>query len=676
MKLAILLSLVAVLDVSADVFSQSEKFSLSMKNVAMKEVLGEIEKKSNCTFFYNDGFKELDKHVSMNVKNCRLDDLLDKLFAYSTLTYRKFNNKFIVITPRCIAQTHTISGTLTDKVTGEPLPGVNIIVEGSTTGTTTNVNGKYSLDLSDPNAILVFSYLGYTTERISAAGKSIIDIQLVEVAKNLDEVVVIGYGTQRKHDVTSAVASFNATNLDERPLVRVDQALVGQMAGVQVKQTTGALGKPFSINIRGAGSISAGNEPLYVVDGFPLATAAPNKSGNYENGNPLDNLNSNDIESIMVLKDAAAAAIYGSRAANGVVLITTKSGQAGKPKISVNSYAGFAEANRKLDMLSSKEWIDRSIEMINAQWVASSTPTSIRTADQTTDQRRAILGLSAGQFNTNYMIDDRWLDPNHAGLRFIDWQNEAFRKGIIQNHQISATGGNETAKYYISGNYAHQDGMIICTDYTSYSARANVEVSASKKLKFGLNLSPTYSINNDPGVEGKDNILHQLVSYSPVQEDTVGLYPNFGNNGQYKWSNSANSPIGKLHNIVGQKTIFRTITSAFAEYQLAQGLSLKTTINLDNTDYNYKTYVPYTATNSLATRLAQTTTNTSGTAGGYKKQTFVNENTISYQTLIANKHDISLLAGASYNTDKLNNIYMTSNGGYNSNVIETLNAAT
>ena len=674
MRVSFVLLFICTFSVSASVLSNAQTVTLNVADVTIRKVFDEIEKQTGFKFFYIDEQVDVYRKVTLVFKDEKVEDVLNELFDKKKVKYKIFDNNVAVLSPD-VVQPAKVTGKVVDAKTGEALPGVSVQIEGTTTGAITDVDGKYSIDIPGLQATLVISYVGYIQQKIPVEGQSRIDFSLVPDIKSLEEVVVVGYGTQKRRDVTSAVASFNTDNLDERPLVRVDQALIGQMAGVQVKQTTGALGKPFSVNIRGAGSISAGNEPLYVIDGFPLATAAPDRTGNYSSGNPLDNINSNDIESIMVLKDASAAAIYGSRAANGVVLITTKRGKTGQPHIGVNSYVGFTERSRKLDMLNASEWIDRSIEIINAQWVASSTATSIRTSDQTTDQRRAILGLAPGQFNTTYMIDDRWLDPNHPGLRFIDWQDEAFRRGIIQNYQVSASGGTESVKYYVSGNFGKQQGMVIGTDYTSFSARANVEVTASKKLKFGINLTPTYSINNDPGVEGKDNILHQMVSYTPVQEDTMGLYPNFGPFGQYKWSNSPNSPIAKLRNMVGQRKIFRTITSTYAELEVIKGLNLKTTVNLDNTDLNFKTYVPYTVTNSLATRNAQLTALTSGTAGGYKKLTFVNENTISYHSLIADKHDISLLAGASYNIDQLNNINMTSTGGYNSNVIETLNAA-
>lgn len=571
------------------------------------------------------------------------------------------------------ALAQVITGVVTTADKNEPLPGVNVVQKGSSIGAVTDANGTYTVRITGTNAaVLTFSFIGYVTQEIPVNNQSVISVKLEPDTRSLNEVVVIGYGTAKKADVTGAVASFNAKNIEQRPILRVDQALVGQMAGVQVKQTSGALGKGFSIQVRGTGSITAGNEPLYVIDGFPLAAAAPNGSGNFASGNPLDNMNPNDIESIQVLKDAAAAAIYGSRAANGVVLITTKRGQLGRPKVTLNTFTGYMERTRKLDMLSADEWVDRATEMINAQWVASA---ANRSATQTNEQRRVILGLPVGQVNTSYMTDDRWAQPGHPGLNYFDWQDEAFRKGLTQNHQIAASGGTDFVKYYVSGNYVRQEGMIINTDYTAYSARANVEVNASRRLKIGVNIAPTYSINNDPGVEGKDNILHQLVSFTPVQEDTMGIYPNVGNNGQYRWSVSPNSPIGKLQNVIGETKRFRTLSSAYGEYQIIPGLSFRTTINLDNVDNTSKSYTPYIVGGSFTTRQAQLTTLTSGSYSSYRKRTFVNENTLSYAKTFLEKHDLTLLAGLSYNSEKLESAALNSNGGFSSNAITTLNAA-
>lgn len=555
---------------------------------------------------------------------------------------------------------------------GEPLAGVVVEVKGASKSTVSDANGNFAITVDNGDQTLVVSHVGYNTQEIAVNNRQNISISLASDTKTLSDVVVIGYGTQKKTNVTAAIATFKADNLDERPIVRVDQALVGQMAGVTVKQTTGTPGKAFSIQIRGTGSISAGNEPLYVIDGFPLSNTSPNGSGNYATGNPLDNINPNDIESIQVLKDAASAAIYGSRAANGVVLITTKRGRVGKPQVNFNTTMGFTEASRKLDMLSAREWVDRATEIINATWVASGTG---RTASQTNEQRRQILGLAAGTVNVNFMTDDRWAQPGHPGLRYFDWQDEGFRKGLVQNHQVSASGGNEFVKYYMSGNYLRQEGMVIGMDYTSYAARANLEVNASSRLKFGINLAPTFSVTNDPGVEGKDNILHQLVGFTPVQEDTMGMAPNIGKNGQYRWSNTPNSPYIKLKETLGRTKRYRTLASVYGEWQIMKGLAWRTTLNLDNIDNISKGYTPYTIAGSLDTRNAQGTTLTSGTYTTYRRQTFVNENTLSFNRTVKELHDISLLAGLAYNSDKIDNSRIASNGGYSSSVITTLNAA-
>jgi len=568
------------------------------------------------------------------------------------------------------AQETAIKGKVIDSHNSNALPGVSVLIKGKTTGTTTDTTGSFSIQ-ARRGETLILSYVGYKSKEVVVTG-STLHIELESDSQGLEEVVVVGYGQQRRADVTGAVTSMNTEKLAERPLPRVDQALVGQMAGVRVKQTTGNPGQGLSVQVRGVGSISAGNEPLYVLDGFPLSGATPNANGGYSSGNPLDNINPNDIESIQVLKDASSAAIYGSRAANGVVIITTKKGKTGKPAINLNTYVGYNERSKKLDMLSADEWIDRAVEMINAQWVNSGEG---RTAAQSSAERRQILGLSDDEVDTRYMYDDRWLQAGHPGLNFIDWQDEAFRKGLIQNYQLSASGGADAVKYYISGNYNGQQGMIKEQDFTSYSARANVEVKANKRLTFGLNVTPTYSINNDPGVEGKDNILHQLVSMSPVQEASSGLYPNVGDNPQYQWSTSTNSPIGKLEQTLAATKRFRTVGSIFAQYQILDGLNFKTTLNLDHNDNTFKRYIPFTITGSLPNRQSDLTKRTSGTYSTFRRQTLVNENTLTYNKTLAENHSISALLGFSYNSDKLDNATMSSQNGYGSSTITTLNYA-
>ncbi|RYY21302.1 MAG: TonB-dependent receptor [Cytophagaceae bacterium] len=555
---------------------------------------------------------------------------------------------------------------LTGRVTnekGEGLPGVTVVLKGTTKGTSSGADGSFTLSVPETAGTIVFSFIGYTTQERKFNSNEKFTVRLVEDSQSLDDVVVVGYGTQKRADVTSAIATFEAgKQLTERPITRVDQALVGQLAGVQVQQTSGVPGRAFSIQVRGTGSLSAGNEPLYVIDGFPLDNVGANSAGRFGSGNPLDNINPNDIESIEVLKDAAAAAIYGSRAANGVVLITTKKGRAGKAQITVNSYAGISQRAKKLDLLSTDEWIERAEERINNDWVKSG---SGRYAYQSTAQRMAILGVTA--INPTYLIDERWNRPGRPGLTSIDWQDAAFRKVLTQNHQVSAAGATDNVSYYVSGNYADQPGIVIGLAYRRYSARANVEIKANKKLRFGLNLTPTYSVSQDPGVEGKDNRLHQLLAMSPIAEDTAGVSTAYGKNYAYKWAYSAASPVEVLKNAIGESRTFRTLSTAYAQWDPLEGLSLRSTLNFDNNDTENKNYQPAV---SLVTVSLPT-----GSYSSYRRQTFVNENTATY-TRTFGKSNFTMLAGQSYNFSKLYNTLLTATGGFINNQVNTLNAAT
>ena len=675
MKIGLILLLVSMGTISASAYSQNRDITINATNISLKDAIKQIERQSEFTFFYNEDYINLSQVVSVNANKKDIAVVLNSLCAQAKLNCKFMENNLVVITSETQQKQLKVTGTVIDSESNETLIGVSIRIDGTSQGTVTDANGKFSLNLTNPNSVLSISYMGYLPQKITLAGQTRVDIKLVRNVKNLDEVVVIGYGTQKKSNVTSSVATLKNNNLDERAITRVDQALVGQLAGITVKQTTGVPGKAFSIQVRGTGSISAGNEPLYVIDGFPLSTASTNGAGNFATGNPLDNINPNDIESIQVLKDAAAAAIYGSRASNGVVLITTKKGQTGKPTITYNTFFGYNQASRKVDMLDGQGWINRATEIINGQYLATYGSKGAKITDDAAT-RTAIVG----SFNVNYFLDPRWSQPGHPGLVFINWQDEIFRTGAMQNHEVTASGGTEAVKYFVSGNFSDQDGFVKAMGYKSYSARANVEVNATKKLKIGINIAPTYSITKDPGVEGKDNIYHQSLSMSPVQEATAGVYANTFNNAQYAWSNTTNSVLAKLENIVGETKRYRTLATLYGEYEIFKGLSFRTSINLDNTDNSSRSYVPYYVSSTLLSRTFDPagkalTSNTSGSFNTYKRQTFVNENTLSYSTTFNKVHSLNILLGQSYNFDRTDNSSMSSSGGYTSSVIQTLNAA-
>lgn len=566
-----------------------------------------------------------------------------------------------------------VTGTILDN-NGQPLEGVSIQEKGGGTSTVTARDGSFQINVSSGNAVLVVSSIGFERQEIPVNNQAQVSVSLKSSAGTMEDIVVIGYGTQKKRNVTGAVTSFDARRLEERPVQRVDQALVGQLAGVTVKQTTGIPGKGFTVQVRGSGSITGGNEPLYVIDGFPVAQNSSNSAnGTFSTGNPLDNINPNDIESIEVLKDAAAAAIYGSRASNGVVLITTKRGKSGSPKINLNVYAGYNEAAKKLKMMNGEQWIENAIEVINATYVATFPGASA------SDDRATRLARNGGAFNANFIPDPRWTQPGYPGLRFIDWQDAIERKGQVQNYQISASGGTDAVKYYLSGNYSNIDGFIMKVGYRSYSLRGNIELNASSRLKLGINIAPTYSITEDPGVEGQNSIFHQALSLAPVQEDSMGLLPNTANNGQYTYSSTTNSPYGKLLYNKGTTKRYRTLGTFYGEYQIMKGLSFRSSVNLDNTDNIATTYVPYITAGTLAARTFTGSNNlltaTSGTYNSYRRQTFVNENTLTYVKTFNAVHSFNAIAGYSYNFERLDRATLSSNGGFTNAVVQTLSAA-
>ena len=557
-----------------------------------------------------------------------------------------------------------VTGVVFDE-SGEPMPGVTVVVRGTTNGTITDIDGNYSINIPNGDAVLGFSFIGYKTSEVAARGQSTINVTLIESTQEMDEVVVVGYGTQRRGSVTGAIAQYNAEKLTERPVQRVDQALVGQMAGVHVKQTSGMPGSGLKVQVRGTGSISANSEPLYVIDGFPLDVASQDASGKYVSGNPLDNINPNDIESIQVLKDASAAAIYGSRAANGVVLITTKKGQTGKAKINLNYYTGWNEPVRHIKMLNGEQWIERATESLNYTYLRGDDGTQNRSIHDDYDTRVAKIG----SFNRNMIPDPRWSQPGYPGLAIVDWQDEIFRKGWTSNYQLSASGANDAVKYFVSADYLSQEGFTIGVDYERYSARANVEVAANKRLTIGLNVSPSYAVGNDPGVEGKDNQFHLAISTPPVVEAGNGLYFNTGDIPSYTWGNNRNSPLGVLENTIGETKTFRTLATLFGELEIIDKLRARTTLNLDNVDQRYKYYRPASVSGTPVARSA------SGQFIGYNKQTFVNENTLSYDKTFAEKHNISAVGGFSFNVNNLNNFQIYSSGGFGTDYIQTLNDA-
>ncbi len=385
-----------------------------------------------------------------------------------------------------------ISGTVTGG-NEEPLVGVNVTLSGTLSGTVTDFAGRYAIQVPGKEAVLVYSYIGYKTVIREVGNASVLDVILTEDAVEVDDVVVVAYGTQKKSHLTGAVSSVKAEKLEELPVSRVDKALQGKLAGVQILNDNPEAGAAPRIRVRGMGSISADNDPLIVVDGFPIPDG-------------LSMVSMADVESIEVLKDAASAALYGSRAANGVILVTTKSGNVKKPKYTFKMYSGIRNGLKLPDMLSTQEYVGllfREAEQRRSDPAINGISTETMAFNKITDPERA------GYLIMKYLLDQP-----------ADWLEEGLRNfGSMQNYQLNASGGSASLKYFISGNYTGEKGIMKNSDYDKFTFRAKADIRLSNSVSLGFNFSPTYSRQQRPATDLTDYM--RFPSWLPVRHNAA-----------------------------------------------------------------------------------------------------------------------------------------------------------
>lgn len=437
------------------------------------------------------------------------------------------------------AQT-TVTGTVTDAV--GPLSGASVVVKGTTTGAVADFDGNYTIDVPDGSDTLVFSYVGYSTQEIAIDSRTSINAILTEDAQALSEVVVVGYGTQRKADLTGAIGSINAVDIVRQPIVSPDQALAGTIAGVNITNRSGDPGAPISVNIRGVGTLGADSNPLYVVDGIPLVgtnNITVNTSSTTDS-NPLASINPSDIASIDVLKDAASAAIYGSRGANGVIIITTKKGSRGAPKVTYDGYISTASARETIDVLDVQQFIAIQNE----------------------------LGNDFSQFSGN---------PN------VDWQDEIFRTGFVQNHNVGVSGGGENGTYYISGSLLDNEGIQRAQSFKRYSLRANSEFRIGKRLKFGESLQISQSdrlTQSEGAINAGFNAALNAPFFQVLGDGPFGFNQvNPGTIGSASGSNLALLTDERINRTTIQNR--KVLGHFFAELEIIDNLKLRPSIGID-----------------------------------------------------------------------------------------------
>ncbi len=525
-----------------------------------------------------------------------------------------------------------LTGQVTDEK-GEGIPGVSVVIRGTTSGTITDLDGHFELKTSQPKGILAFSFVGYKTYEENYNGSATIKVVLEANAGTLGEVVVVGYGTAKKGNVTSSVASMSAQDLEERPINRIENALSGQMAGVYAQTTSGEPGAELSIRVRGTGSINASNEPLYVVDGVPVDN--------------LRGINSNDVQSLDVLKDASSAAIYGSRGSNGVVLITTKKGKKGKPKLRFNSYYGQQKIEGTIDMMTPAQWIQMRKDGIDETWVnrgPTLSPKKVYTAGDSQEFRAAELGITNGVPNVNFMYDPKWAYGTDS-LAYVDWQNEITRQADIKYYELGASGGTDDLTYNISTSFLDQTGIVVGTGIKRANLRANFEAKVTSRVKFGLMLAPSVEWSDGGRVDGKDNTALVAIQMPPVVDKATGKYTGAMPNGPYAWSGRYQNPIANMERSQFSVKRNRLNTNAYIQADIMDGLKLTLTAGMDNNNYTDQRFTPTSAIRDWATTAEGAATTAARNTTWNNKYLF--QSTLNYRKTFRKSHNIDALAGYS-----------------------------
>lgn len=602
MKIIVFLIFVAIFQVNAK--SLAQKVSLSENNSTFKEVFSAIKKQTGYNFIYDGKVIRAASPVSIHVENLELTDALDLFFSRQPFTYEILNNTIVVkAKPRVIIPLidekkkdeiqQQITGRVVD-VNGQPLAGVSIILKGSLIGATTNSDGIYSINALSNN-VLVFSYVGFIAKEVEVGGRTSIDVVLEQSVESLDEIVVIGYGTQRKSDLTGAMTSVTSKEIEGQAFSNVGQALQGKVAGADITSTSGEPGGAMQVRIRGQGTF--GNSgPLYVIDGVPIS------------GDNINSINTNDIESINILKDASASAIYGSRAANGVILVTTKKGKAGETRLSYNGYYGVQSFTNYIPMANSHQLADV---------------------------------VNEAQLNGGYAPQAAFNDPEVLKTN-TDWQRAAFQIAPMQDHTLTLSGGGENAKFYVSGEYLDQDGVMVFSSLKRYSARVNSDFTIGKNKKLKMGESIVLSRSNGLNLGQANNLdFAYLLGSSP----TMKLYKP-ENLGGYGGPNTAETGVNNRENIVGRRDLRRNYTyrnsllgNVYTEYSFLPELKYRLSAGLNTGLNTNKIYVGIFQMDNRSNN-TQTLNQSKNEANEY-----LLENTLSFDKIFNEKYSVSLLAG-------------------------------
>ncbi|WP_439582650.1 TonB-dependent receptor [Dyadobacter bucti] len=615
----------------------SQKITVIVDGSEVKKVLNQVEKQVDVRFVFSSKIIKSARKVTVNAANKPLYEVLDQILTPLGLQYEVSGKIIILKRTENLPEINAPAGDgapkkdLSGKVLDEQglgLPGVSVVLKGTQTGTTTNVEGEFQLNLPD-NAqaqVLVFSFVGYTTQEVTVDNRSVLEVKMAVEDKSLQEIVVVGYGQVRKTDLTGSVTTIPVDEIKKVAVTSMDQALQGRAAGVQITQNSGAPGGATTIRIRGGNSIQGDNEPLYVIDGIPFKNESSNNGSSF---NVLSTLNPSDIESMSILKDASSTAIYGSRGANGVVIITTKRGKAGKSNVTLDAYYGVQNVRRKYPVLNGSEY---------AAFVNEANTNEGRAAVYTPQQVEA---FGEG----------------------TDWQNEIFRSAPMYNYQLSMSGGDDKTQYAISGGYFKQNGIVTNSDFDRYSFRVNLDRKLTSKIKVGNSLTVNRTLTNQSRTDGSLGSAG-LVTIAALQ--FPGILPVYNPDGSYLMNHpaltfTADNPAALARESKNTNKAHRVFGNVFGEYQIMDGLSLRVVLGVDGILQKQDSYLPRSVSSGLSQGGVGSITNN-------QSITWLNENLLTYTKNFNQKHNITALVGYTQQANRTENAYAASRNFVNDNL--------
>ncbi len=667
MKLSTLFILAALFSMQAnETYGQRTKVTLDLNNVSVGQLIDEIESKTEFEFVYKIKDVNLDRIVSIKVNRERIANVLNQVFQNTNTTFN-LNDRRIYLVKRTEPDLsiqpeeanstapvqNAVQGTITDE-RGQLLPGASIIEKGTTNGVSSDFDGNYSIEVSGSDAVLQVSYLGYSTKEVAVNGQSTLNIQLQPDAGKLEEVVIIGYGSTTKEKFNGAVSKVDSEELNNYSSANFEQALAGNVSGIQILGNGKNPGENSVIQIRGLNTLTAGTNPLIVIDGNPLSE-----------GSSFSSISNQDIESINILKDAASAAIYGSRASNGVILITTKKGRPGGLKVTYDTYYGFQDRIDNFELVDAYDAALFDSDSRNFGYVSGGPGRSVTDDNATRDangggKRSRIPGYLQG-----------YLD-GQAGLTNTNWTDAVFRTAAQQNHYLNLSGGTEKTDYSVSFGYLNQENIIIDSDYKRYTTNFQLNSKISDRIRFGISSNVSLVNSNPTGEAGWSNYgLNPGAQPDPSFSIILmqPYYPIRNSDGTFAIANQLNDNNDNWDGPISENTIAQTELSDFFERRLRvfgnayveiepwDGLKFKTSLGGDYNNIFTEFFAPSNIGNyrtPVANNLAQAFENNA------RRENYITENLLTY-TKTFDKHTFDVLLGFSYQEERFFNSRLQSN---------------